>query len=101
MRPVIFSLRKMREKIITEIMEMVLDRKLSEKRIFPAIDIPKSGTRRDDLLLTKEEMEAINILRKALNGLKADEAVDQILTMFAKTKNNTEFVDMVKKKFII
>jgi transcription termination factor Rho len=46
-------------------------------------------------------MEAINILRKALNGLKADEAVDQILTMFAKTKNNTEFVDMVKKKFII
>ena len=82
-------------------MEMVLDRKLSEKRIFPAIDIPKSGTRRDDLLLTKEEMEAINILRKALNGLKADEAVDQILTMFSKTKNNTEFVDMVKKKFII
>ena len=82
-------------------MEMVLDRKLSEKRIFPAIDIPKSGTRRDDLLLTKEEMEAINILRKALNGLKADEAVDQILTMFAKTKNNTEFVDMVKKKFIV
>ena len=82
-------------------MEMVLDRKLSEKRIFPAIDIPKSGTRRDDLLLTNEEMEAINILRKALNGLKADEAVDQILTMFAKTKNNTEFVDMVKKKFII
>ncbi len=82
-------------------MEMVLDRKLSEKRIFPAIDIPKSGTRRDDLLLTKEEMEAINILRKALNGLKADEAVDQILTMFAKTKNNTEFVDMVKRKFII
>ena len=82
-------------------MEMVLDRKLSEKRIFPAIDIPKSGTRRDDLLLTKEEMEAINILRKALNGLKADEAVDQILTMFAKTKNNTEFVDMVKKKFVI
>ena len=82
-------------------MEMVLDRKLSEKRIFPAIDIPKSGTRRDDLLLTNEEMEAINILRKALNGMKADEAVDQILTMFAKTKNNTEFVDMVKKKFII
>ena len=82
-------------------MEMVLDRKLSEKRIFPAIDIPKSGTRRDDLLLTNEEMEAISILRKALNGMKADEEVDQILTMFAKTKNNTEFVDMVKKKFII
>ena len=82
-------------------MEMVLDRKLSEKRIFPAIDIPKSGTRRDDLLLTKEEMEAMSIIRKALNGLKADEAVDQILTMFAKTKNNTEFVDMVKKKFIV
>ncbi len=82
-------------------MEMVLDRKLSEKRIFPAIDIPKSGTRRDDLLLTNEEIEATNILRKALNGLKADDAVDQILTMFAKTRNNTEFVDMVKKKFIM
>ena len=82
-------------------MEMVLDRKLSEKRIFPAIDLQKSGTRREDLLLTPEELEAINIMRRALNGMKADEATDRILDMFARTKNNAEFVAMVKKnKFI-
>ncbi len=82
-------------------MEMVLDRKLSEKRIFPAIDIPKSSTRREDLLLSPDELEVINILRKALNGLKAEEAVDKILDLFARTKTNGEFVNMVKKmKFI-
>lgn len=82
-------------------MEMVLDRKLSEKRIFPAIDLAKSGTRREDLLLNGEELEAINIMRKALNGLKPDEATDRILDMFARTRNNNEFVQMVKKnKFI-
>ena len=82
-------------------MEMVLDRKLSEKRVFPAIDIPKSSTRREDLLLSPDELEAINIIRKALNGMKADEAVEKILDMFARTKNNYEFVNMVKKiKFI-
>jgi len=82
-------------------MEMVLDRKLSEKRIFPAIDLAKSGTRREDLLLNSEELEAINVMRKALNGLKPDEATDRILDMFARTRNNTEFVQMVKKnKFI-
>lgn len=82
-------------------MEMVLDRKLSERRVFPAIDIPKSGTRREDLLLTKEEMEAINIIRRALNGMKTDEAVDRILDMFARTRTNRDFVDMVKRmKFL-
>lgn len=78
-------------------MELVLDRKLSEKRIFPAIDILKSGTRRDDLLLTKEEAEAVDIIRKATNSLKPDEAVEKILDLFAKTRNNWEFVEMVKK----
>ena len=78
-------------------MELVLDRKLSEKRIFPAIDILKSGTRRDDLLLTKEESEAVDIIRKATNSLKPDEAVEKILDLFAKTRNNWEFVEMVKK----
>jgi len=82
-------------------MEMVLDRKLSEKRIFPAIDIQKSGTRREDLLLNEEELEAINNMRRALNGLKADEAADRILDMFARTKNNEEFVAMVKKMRIV
>ena len=78
-------------------MEMVLDRKLSEKRVFPAIDIPKSGTRREDLLLSQEEMEAIYIIRKAFNGMKADEAVDKVIDMFSRTKNNDEFVAMTKK----
>lgn len=82
-------------------MEMVLDRKLSEKRVFPAIDIPKSGTRREDLLLSPDELEAINIMRKALNGMKSDEAVDRILDMFYRTKNNTEFVETVKKTKIL
>ena len=82
-------------------MEMVLDRRLSEKRIFPAIDLQKSGTRREDLLLNAEELEAINIMRKALNGMKADEAADRILDMFARTRNNVELVNTVKKmKFI-
>ena len=78
-------------------MEMVLDRKLSEKRVFPAIDIPKSGTRREDLLLTPEEMQSINVMRKALNGLKPEEAVEKILDMFVHTKNNKEFIDTVQK----
>lgn len=82
-------------------MELMLDRKLSEKRIFPAIDIPKTGTRRDDLLLDAEEMEAINIVRRALNGMKPDEAVDKILDLFAKSRNNAEFVQTVKKIRII
>ena len=82
-------------------MEMVLDRKLSERRVFPAIDIPKSGTRREDLLLNPDELEAINIMRKALNGLKPEEAVDKILDIFARTRDNSEFVGTVKKmKFL-
>ena len=82
-------------------MELVLDRKLQEKRVFPAIDIQKSGTRREDLLLTKEEQEAVYIMRKALNGMKSEDAVEQILNMFARTRNNEEFVQTVKKqKFI-
>ena len=79
-------------------MELVLDRKLQEKRVFPAIDIQKSGTRREDLLLSKDEQEAVYIMRKALNGMKAEDAVEQILNMFARTKNNAEFVQMVKKQ---
>ena len=82
-------------------MEMVLDRKLSEKRIFPAIDLAKSGTRREDLLLSPDELEAINVMRRSLNGLKPEEATDRILDLFAKTKDNTEFVQMVKKNRFI
>ena len=69
--------------------------------MFPAIDIPKSGTRREDLLLTKEEQEAVDSMRRAINGLRAEEAVENILNMFTRTKNNQELIQMVKKtKFI-
>ena len=78
-------------------MELVLDRKLSEKRGFPAIDIARSGTRREDLLFKPQEQEAMDIMRKAFNGVKPEEAVDNILNMFAHTKNNEEFVQTVKK----
>ena len=79
-------------------MELVLDRKLQEKRVFPAIDIQKSGTRREDLLLSGEEQEAVYSMRRALNSLKADEAVEQILNMFSRTRTNAEFVQMAKKQ---
>jgi transcription termination factor Rho len=78
-------------------MELVLNRKLSEKRIFPAVDILKSSTRRDDLLLTAEEQEAVENIRRATSGMKADEAVERILDMFARTRNNQEFISMAKK----
>lgn len=82
-------------------MELMLNRKLQEKRVFPAIDIPKSGTRREDLLLDKEEQEAAYIMRKAMNGMKAEEAVDNLLTMFSRTKNNEELVQqIIRQKFI-
>lgn len=82
-------------------MELVLNRKLQEKRVFPAIDIPKSGTRREDLLLTPEELEAMDIIRKGLNGLKPEEAVENVLNMFDRTRNNNEFVQTVKKNRFI
>lgn len=82
-------------------MELVLDRKLSEKRVFPAIDIPKSGTRREDLLLGREELEAVETMRRAINGMRPDEAVDNILNMFSRTRNNEEFIQLVKKTKLI
>ncbi len=78
-------------------MELVLNRKLSEKRIFPAIDILKTSTRNDDLLLTKEEQEAVENIRRATSGMKADEAVERILDLFAHTKTNQEFINHAKK----
>ena len=78
-------------------MELILDRKLSEKRVFPAIDIVKSSTRNEHLLLDKEEQEAVEIMRRAINGMKTDEAVESILNMFVRTKDNREYVQMIKK----
>lgn len=82
-------------------MEIMLDRKLSEKRIFPAVDIVKSGTRREDLLLNQEEQEAVDVMRKAINGMKPDDAVENILNMFVRTSNNREFCQMIKKTKLI
>ena len=79
-------------------MELILDRKLSEKRIFPAIDIVRSGTRREDLLLNHEEQEAVYLMRRGLNGQKQEEAVESLLNLFVHTKNNREFCAIVKKK---
>ena len=74
-------------------MEVVLDRKLSEKRIFPAIDINKSGTRREDLLLNKKELDTVYALRKALNSLPVADVTEQVLSQMTQTKNNKEFLD--------
>ena len=78
-------------------MELILDRKLSERRIFPAVDITGSGTRREDLLLNREEQEAVEIMRRAINGMKTDEAVESILNLFVRTNSNREFCQMIKK----
>ncbi|MDR1018186.1 MAG: transcription termination factor Rho [Lachnospiraceae bacterium] len=78
-------------------MELVLDRKLSERRIFPAIDIVKSGTRREDLLLSKDELDAVTHMRKALNGMKSEEATEQILNMFLNTRANKELIIQARK----
>ena len=77
-------------------MELVLDRRLSEKRIFPAISIPRSSTRREDLLLTKDELDAMFVMRRALSGMKSDEALERILDMFKRTRTNEEFVRMIR-----
>ena len=78
-------------------MELVLDRRLSERRIFPAIDLVRSGTRRDDLLLTPDEQNAMGIVRRAFNGMSSEQAVTQALDLFSRTRTNGEFVNMVRK----
>ncbi len=74
-------------------MEVHLDRKLSEKRIFPAIDINKSGTRREDLLLSKQERDTVFALRKALNSMPVADVTEQVISQMTQTKNNEEFID--------
>ena len=81
-------------------MELVLDRKLQEKRIFPAIDISKSGTRRDDLLLTPAEKEVVDAMAKEIAGNKPEEAISEVLKLFVKTKDNQEFIDLVKRSLL-
>ena len=78
-------------------MELVLNRELQEKRVFPAIDLAKSGTRREDLLLSEREIEAVNLMRRSLNDLRKDLAVERLLSMFSKTRTNEEFVNLILK----
>lgn len=79
-------------------MELVLDRHLSEKRVFPAIDIQKSSTRREDLLLDQNELEAVYIMRKALGASPNNDGnLEQIINLFRRTKNNKEFIETIKK----
>ena len=82
-------------------MELVLDRKLSEKRVFPALDIVKSGTRREDLLLNREEQEAVMIMRRAINGMRTEDAVESIMNLFVRTRTNRDFCQLIKKTKII
>ena len=78
-------------------MEVLLDRSLAEKRIFPAIDIKRSNTRREDLLLSKEELEVATLIRKAMGNIPAAESTEQILKVIKATKNNGEFLEKTKK----
>ena len=80
-------------------MELVLNRSLSERRVFPAIDIAKSGTRRDDLLLSNDEREILDLLHQQLRGSKADEATEEIIKLFGRTRNNMEFLEFSRKVF--
>ncbi len=82
-------------------MELVLDRALSERRIFPAVDLLKSSTRREDLLLNKQEQEANYLMRKALGSMKSDKALERIIDLFMRTKTNAEFIDIVKRSKIV
>ncbi len=76
-------------------MELVLSRKLQERRVFPAIDIAKSGTRRDDLLLSNDEAKAVDIIRKALNSQRNEESTDNLIALFDKTANNGDLIQRI------
>jgi transcription termination factor Rho len=78
-------------------MELVLDRAVSDKRIFPAIEINKSGTRKEDLLLTDQELNRVYLLRNFLSGMPSVEAIEFLLGRMRKTKNNKEFLDSMAK----
>jgi len=79
-------------------MELHLDRKLSEKRIFPAINLNKSGTRREDLLMGKEELDAVWLMRRAMSNFGTQEVTEIIIDLMAKTRNNNDFIQIIRKK---
>ncbi len=79
-------------------MEIHLDRKLSEKRIFPAIDIYKSGTRREELLLTQKELETIWGIRKAMGNATTQDVIESLIDHLIKTKSNEQFIEEIRNK---
>ena len=79
-------------------MELILSRKLQERRLFPAIDIAKSGTRREDLLLSEEEQQCVNIIRRDLLNYYREDSVDSLIELFVKTRNNDELIQLINKK---
>ena len=78
-------------------MELALDRKLSDRRLFPAFDIVRSGTRKEELLLSRKELGRMWILRKLLNEMKVEEAMEFMLDRIKRTKTNSEFLDMMSQ----
>jgi transcription termination factor Rho len=78
-------------------MEVILDRKLVDKRVFPAIDIQRSGTRKEELLIAKEDLQRIWILRKVLNPLSPVEAMELLVDRQFKTRNNAEFLQKMNQ----
>lgn len=80
-------------------MELVLDRKLSERRVFPAIDIVKSGTRKDDLLLDEEEQNVVNLIHDSMRDIKPEVVAEDIVHILSHTKNNREFMRVAEKTF--
>mgnify|MGYP003351151042 FL=1 len=78
-------------------MEIHLDRKLVDKRVFPAVDILKSGTRKEELLIPKDDLNRVWVLRKVLNPLSPVEAMELLLDKMGKTKNNAEFLSVMQK----
>ena len=81
-------------------MELHLDRKLSERRIFPAMDLNKSGTRREDLLMNQDELEAVWAMRKALSNRDTQEVTESIIDTLVTTKNNKAFIEVIKKALL-
>ena len=82
-------------------MELHLDRKLSEKRIFPAVNLNRSGTRREDLLLDQQELEAVWKMRKALSGQNTQDVTESIIDNLSKTRNNADFIEILLKTRVL
>ena len=82
-------------------MELVLDRKLADRRVYPAIDITQSGTRREELLLDKETLDAVTTLRRSLNTMHHVEAMEQLTRQLGRFNTNEEFIDLIRGQMVL